>query len=288
MNEFMSISPKGNNQIDKKRVVRNAGIARLAKFIEKHLYSTDWTIIADMASVGHILDEPRHERVRRAQGFGDPDYPEAISRFLKEVFDTDEQIGLFLVHEIANQENPYDDELSKDAKEKLVQILSMFGSENLDFTASISTSVEIDKFIDPIWIPDNFYEKLIGEINQVYAYQQPMALSVLIRKLLENLVIDVLRKKYGTADLELYYDPSKRRFNDFAVLLKNLDSKKADFHYITSSLDKSFISDIDKYRETGNSGAHSIDANLSIEEFKTNKEKINYLVELLLKVYQRI
>ncbi len=279
---------ESNGQIDKKKVARNAAIAQLAKFIEKHLYNTDWTLLADMAGVGHILDAPRHERVRRAQGFGDPDYPSAISSFLQEVFDSDEQIGLFLIGEIVQQENPYDDPLTEDAKRALAQILSMFGSEGIEAVVPNFPPPVAKKLIEVVWIPDDFYEKLIDEINRAYAYQMPMSLSITIRKLLENLVIDILRKKYSTANLTLYYDPSRRRFNDFSVLLQNLDAKKGDFNYITPSLDKSFISDLNRYREIGNSGAHSIDTNLAVEQFTADKDKINYLVRLLLKVFQRL
>jgi len=129
---FMFEPFESDRQIDKKKVTRNAAIARLAKFIEKHLCTTDWTLLADMAGVGHILDAPRHERVRRAQSFGDQDYPSAVSSFLQEVFDADEQIGLFLVGEIVQQENPYDDPLTEEAKGELTQILSMFGSEGIE------------------------------------------------------------------------------------------------------------------------------------------------------------
>jgi hypothetical protein len=282
---FESFEP--DNQIDKKRVARNAAIARLAKFIEKHLYNTDWTLLADAAGVGHILD--RYERVRRAQSFGDPDYPSAVSRFLKDVFNSDdEQIGLFLVGEIIRAKNDYDEPLTEDAKGELNQILSMFGSEGIETIVPIFPPPVVSKFIEVVWIPDDFYEKLIDEINRAYAYQMPMALSITVRKLLENLVIDILRKKYGTAHLELYYNPSRRRFNDFSVLLQNLDAKKGDFHYISSSLDRSFISDLNRYRETGNSGAHSIDTNLTIEQFAADKDKINYLVRLLLRVFRRL
>lgn len=277
-----------DDQIDKKKVARNAAIARLAKFIEQHLYNTGWTILADMASVGHILDAPRHERVRRAQRFVDPDYPDAISSVLKEVFDSDEQIGLFLVGEIAKHENPYDDELSEEARKELPQILSMFSSEGTDAIVPTFPPPVAEKLIEVVWIPDDFYDKLIDEINRAYAYQMPMALSILIRKLLENLVIDILRKKYGTSNLTLYYDPSRRRFNDFSVLLQNLDARKSDFHYISSSLNKSLISDLNQYRDTGNSGAHTIDANLTVEQFAADKSKINYLVRLLLKIFQRL
>jgi hypothetical protein len=57
-----------------------------------------------------------------------------------------------------------------------------------------------------------------------------MSLSVLIRKLFENLIINILRKKYGTQGLPKYYDTSKRRFHDFSILLKSLESNISDFH----------------------------------------------------------
>jgi len=275
-------------EIDKKKVIRTAAIARFAKFIEKNLYNTDWTIIAEACGVIHILDNPRHERVRRAQGFGDSDYPVAISNFLKEVFDTDEQIGLLLIHEIIKPEN-YREVLSQEVKTELDQILSMFGSKDIDISALIQNlqPSQTEEFISVTWVPDDFYKTLIDEINYLYINKRPISLSVLIRKLLENLAIDILRRKYGTSELSIYYDTTKRRFHDFSILVRNLDAKKADFHHITPNFDKS-ISDINAHRETGNSGAHSIDANVTIEQFSKEKESINYLVRLLLRILQNI
>lgn len=161
-----------------------------------------------------------------------------------------------------------------------------------DFNLPIETFDKVNQpdtssaFITVAWLPDDFYKKLIEEINLAYKYQLPIALSVLIRKLFENLIIDILRKKYGTSDLVLYYDKSSRRFQEFSALLKNFDAKKSDFHYISTQLDSKLISDINNFRETGNSGAHSLDASLTLETFK--KDKINYLARLLLRLLQNI
>ena len=273
-------------EIDKKKIARNEAINKFAEFIAKNLPFTEWTLIAEEGGVIDILNEPRHKRVEEARSWGDSDYPEAVSKFLKEVFDTDEEVGLFLIHKYIQHDNPYNEELSQEAKGELDQILSMFKSQTTDMTSllrSFQPSVG-NEFINVTWMPDDFYKKLIDEINQLYMKGLPMSLSILIRKLLENLVIDVLRKKYGTTNLSLYYDTSRRRFHDFSVLLRNLDSKKADFNYITSNLDTPFIRNINQYRETGNSGAHSIDANLTIDQFSKDKENINYLVQLLLRI----
>jgi hypothetical protein len=271
--------------IDKRRMARDMAIGRFAKFVEKYFYDTDWTLVTTMCGVIDLLNEPEHERVRRAQSFRDDDYATAISSFLREVFGLDEKIGLALISEIARQE-----ELSQKAENELAQILSIFGHENAA-AASLLRSIKnpvVDTFVDVTWLPDDFYKRLVEEINRLYVNGLPMSLSILIRKLLENLIIDILRKRYGTADLSLYYDTSRRRFHDFSFLLKNLDSKKEDFRYISAELDSALIRKINRYRETGNSGAHSIDVSLTIDQISKDKDEINYLVHFLLRILQNI
>ena len=269
-------------EIDRGRMARDMAIARFAKFVERYLDDTDWTMVATMCGVIDLLNE--HERVRRAQSWGDPDYATAISDFLREVFDSDEQVGLALINEISNQE-----ELSQEAKNKLAQILSIFGDKSAD-AMSLFQNISIpmvNKFIEVTWLPDDFYKRLIDEINRLYISGFPMSLSILIRKLLENLIIDILRKKYGTEGLSLYYDTYRGRFQDFSVLLRNLDSNKEEFNYVTQNLDSS-IQKINQFRETGNSGAHSIDVNLTINQISKDKDDINYLVQFLLRILQNI
>jgi hypothetical protein len=259
------------------------GIGRISRFIEKYLYDTDWYLIATCCGVTDVLN--KHERVTRAQSFGDPDYPTAISRFLINLFDEDENTGLFFITEIISQKN-----LNEEAKIELNEIQKYFNNDDItisDYTHSFQV-FEFEKFISLPNCPDNFYKKLIEEINFQYRTKHSMSLSILIRKLFENLIIDILRKKYGTQGLSKYYDVSKGRFLDFSVLLKNLESNICDFSSISSSLNQKFISELNKYRETGNSAAHSIDANLTIEEFTKNKSNINYKVDLLVRILERI
>lgn len=62
----------------------NMGISRFSSFVERHYYNTNWTLIALSCGVDDILNE--HERVRRAQDFGDLDYPYAVFMFVSDVF----------------------------------------------------------------------------------------------------------------------------------------------------------------------------------------------------------
>lgn len=145
-----------------------------------------------------------------------------------------------------------------------------------------------DALLEVVDIPDDFYKKLIEEINQLYQNGLALALSVLVRKLLENLVIDILRKQYGSKEISLFYDTKRRRFHDFSDLIENLKEKQADFHYVSDSLDNNIIVDIKSYKEKGNSGAHSIDTYTTIEQFKEKQGNLNYLVQLLLRILKNI
>lgn len=266
---------------------RTVAIARFAKFIDKYHSDIDWTITAQACGIIEILDEPSHERVRRAKYFGDPDYPSAVSSFIIDVFNTDEQAGILLVNEIVEGLGNLE---SSEAKAELEQILNIFGGKepNKNYLISSLPSITAEKFLDVTDAPDDFYKTLIEEVNHLYKHGFALSLSVLVRKLLENLLIDILRKRYGTLDLSLYYDTSKRRFLDFSVLIKNLENKQADFQHITSNLDSKLIGEINSYRETGNSGAHSIDANMRVEHFKEKRQNLNYLVQFLFRLLKNI
>ena len=85
----------------------------------------------------------------------------------------------------------------------------------------------------------------------------------------------------------MYYNTTKHRFNSFSVLLSSLDDKKEDFHHITREIDIA-IKKINKYRETGNKGAHSIDANLTLDDISRDRDEVIYLIQLLLMILQKI
>lgn len=264
-----------------KDIQRDIILSRLADFISRHFYETNWTQIATSCGVIKLLDQPKHERVRRAQSWNDDDYPEAITRLLIDVFDIDERIGKMLIHDIISQKN-----LDEGPKAQLDKLLKFFGSGNFDIldvlpTLQVNTA---NKYIDVVKCPDDFYKKLIDEINFQYVNSKPISLSILVRKLLESLISDIFRKKYGTNGLDLYYDVKRGRLNDFSVLLKNLEYKLTDFQHLSKSLDKKFLKELNEYREHGNSGAHSIDFYINVEYFTVRKDNINHKVQLLMRI----
>ncbi len=140
-----------------------------------------------------------------------------------------------------------------------------------DTTLSISITPYLSTSFIMIDLSEPLYENLKNEINRVYSYGLFTSALVLSRKLVENLLIDILRKKYPVANngLDVYYITSKRRFKDFSVLIEELEVRKADFAPDGSTVEV-ILTLIKPIKETSNSGAHSL-------TFYSNKNEVDGL-----------
>lgn len=79
---------------------------------------------------------------------------------------------------------------------------------------------------------DPFVKGHIAEINRAYNSHCYTSVFILSRKIIENLIVDILMDKFPPMSLsnkELYYDTTKRRVRDFGEILENLYKKRADF-----------------------------------------------------------
>jgi len=86
------------------------------------------------------------------------------------------------------------------------------------------------------------------------------SVMLLSRKLFENLLIEILRIKYPpkTPDnLEIYFIKTEQRFQNFTILLKNIEDRKSEFT-VDEPLITEIISRIKPFRKGANSNAHSI------------------------------
>ena len=110
----------------------------------------------------------------------------------------------------------------------------------------------------------------------------------LIRKILENLVIDILRKKYGMPNVALFYNPAEGRFQNFSKLLENLENNLPDFS--TTSLDQNLINKINEFRVQGNSHSHTLELNYGRTqiELDDSKDDLNDLIKKLIRIHNTI
>lgn len=135
---------------------------------------------------------------------------------------------------------------------------------------------------------DVFYNDLKQEINKCCKLGLCTSGFILSRKIIENLVIDVLRLKFpanGMGNLELYYRTDGGRFHDFSVLVEKLEEKKDEFG-IDEPIITEFISLVKPFRPQSNSSAHSIIT--EAKEQKLKDAKVERMVELLLKLKKNL
>lgn len=106
---------------------------------------------------------------------------------------------------------------------------------------------------------DHFISGHFSELNRAYTFGCYTSVFILARKIVENLIIDILKqyfpeKKKGNK--ELYFDTAKGRLKDFGVILKNLYSKRNDFGTENKAIERLYKLS-DSLKDDANDKTHS-------------------------------
>jgi hypothetical protein len=138
---------------------------------------------------------------------------------------------------------------------------------------------------------DKFYDKLVFEINNAFRFGLLTATIVMLRKLFERLIIDLLRTKYGIGQKELWYSEDDGGFHSLSKLIHNLRPKLEDFKpYDFFKLNRekeNFGNFLCRVREEGGAGAHSVYV-LDRNGINDLKPAINKYTELLKSIIQTV
>lgn len=134
--------------------------------------------------------------------------------------------------------------------------------------------------------PQSFYYKLHDEINHCYGSNYPNATFFLTRKLVENLVFNILEKKFPN-DVDLWYDKGISYHLPLGVLIKNLYDKRNDFKPNAGRYIEKFNTDVGTFKKEANIKAHNIFEYLENKD-ELKKFKISDIVQLLINIYQTL
>jgi hypothetical protein len=134
--------------------------------------------------------------------------------------------------------------------------------------------------------PDIFYKKLENEINQCYISKLPNATLVLCRKMIENLMYNVLYFKFPKR-ADLRFNIKKGWPHNFSLLLDNLESKKNEFKGEEKVFLSKAISRIKPFVKHANSKAHNIMEYLD-DVSELDKLKIPEMIQVLLNLIRHI
>jgi hypothetical protein len=101
----------------------------------------------------------------------------------------------------------------------------------------------------------------VNEVNKAYTSGCYTATFILIRKIIENLIIDILRNKFSEKsnkkNKELYYNISQQRFHDFSIILDNLFKKRTEFGIEGKTLIERLNQLVKKFKKDANDKTHS-------------------------------
>ncbi len=134
---------------------------------------------------------------------------------------------------------------------------------------------------------DYFYSQIIDETNGTFLLGYYIATVILIRKLFENLIIDLLKMKFPPdveKNKELYFMENGKRHKDFKDLIKVLAFKKTeidDGHGTIETLSKRLTA----IKELGNKNAHRLTYIATRDEI--NNLRLTETIALILRLMNK-
>lgn len=148
---------------------------------------------------------------------------------------------------------------------------------------------ETERFIDASPPEDDFYQPLVAEVNRSYQIHLYDATMILTRKLLENLLIEVLRAEVDMAtELDAFYIKEQNRFQPFSTVVAEFEVRLQRFRPYIPELDGNFIDDLNEFRHQANSNAHSIQVNISQADIESRSERASELASTLFRLRKQV
>lgn len=258
-------------------------IGQFTRFaIEANFTQADWEMAA--TEFGVHSKATNIDRFYRSWHFGDEDRQVTAARFLRSVASEDDEVALGIMRRMYMMANPDPDTLQQYPALEVLED----GDRGPAEIAAPQISIHSDRFLDLDNIPDAFYPDLIADINRCYSLGIYDATLVLTRKLLENLLIDILRGQYDTKRIQLYYRPNNGRFQNFSTLIENFEDNLNDFEHLSGGLDSDFIDELNAFRQNANAEAHSIETNITESEMEEYREQARHASRVLLRVWRNM
>jgi len=177
-----------------------------------------------------------------------------------------------------------------------VSLPRMWSSERLTSTEMKENKIEdvnnlkFQTIIDSKITFENDYKDIVNEINLAYKSGFFDCVYILVRKLLENLLIDCLREYYTMNNVERFYNDDRSRFLTLGNLRLNFNEMIHDKRFKASvgHVPQNVVDYLDLFKETGDSSAHSFFSINHQYIIETNRDKLEIILYQLTKVYKRL
>jgi len=136
---------------------------------------------------------------------------------------------------------------------------------------------------------NTFIKAHIVETNKAYTHGCYTATFILARKILENLLTDIIRNRYRQdklENIELHYNTSQGRSRDFSEILKNLQNRSKDFGPDKNLLER-ILTKAKDFKDNSNDKTHSW---YHIVRTKKELDETNYqdIMDMLVELEEHI
>lgn len=106
---------------------------------------------------------------------------------------------------------------------------------------------------------NKFLQKHLEEINRCYTFHCYTATFILVRKVIENLLMEVIKKKFPKSnDKTLYLNFNTGHIRDLSELIKNLRDKSSNFAPDEKKLIQRILDLSTKFKDDANDKTHSL------------------------------
>jgi hypothetical protein len=254
-------------------------ILHFSYFMTGKLSREEWETVTKEFGTGQIASNTT--RFYRSKFFGDEDEARRTVQFLETIREQDEQVAMSLMKRAYRMTEGADDEELE--RYPSLTVLEQDDTERGSLDIPLFP-VMLEPFLDLENAPGTFYPDLISDINRCHRMGIYDASLVLTRKLLENLLIDVLRSRYDTEKMDLYYNTNRKQFQPFHKLVINLEDNLDDFEHLSTEINKEFIGELNFFRQTANRSAHSLEVDISDEKIENYGEKATRVARVLFRI----
>jgi len=137
-------------------------------------------------------------------------------------------------------------------------------------------------------INGQFYPSTVYEINLCYKVKADHATVILLRKLVENLLLDIIRGHFGMDNVEIFYRLEERQHKSLADLIEVFDENQGDFDRYTTAKENEIVSFVEQIKYSGDAAAHSIEEKIDEEELESLSEEATHFVKVLFRLRQEV
>lgn len=273
LDSLKNLLGKGWGDILEKEIVRTINISSSFDAIE---------ILFDIIKDERIEDTAR---IKAIQFVYEKDFYRA-SKILGEIMNLDNQ-SLKMKSEVRQYLSKIGKRLGHDNPEEYIKIV--FDSILVKREEPKKLTTTEDVFVEPKLFNEPFYSDLVDELNKAYNYKIYTAVFLLSRKLIENTIIEILRKKFpNEKNLWERIRNQETLLVNLYNLIENLCKKTSIFTQANISSTKSNIDQIrgnfHLIRNKTNLVVHSISIIPNDSHIKDLKDLINAVIPILYKL----